>query len=102
LSTGLVLGTFLGAIGMTRILVWQGIWHTYGAHYPLVALTVAGSLVGVVLFGSLAGSMLPFVLRGCGLDPASASAPFVATLVDVTGLVIYFTVASVIMRGTLL
>jgi magnesium transporter len=102
LSTGLVLGAFLGAIGMTRILVWQGIWHTYGAHYPLVALTVAGSLVGVVLFGSLAGSMLPFVLRGCGLDPASASAPFVATLVDVTGLVIYFTVASVIMRGTLL
>jgi magnesium transporter len=72
LSTGLVLGAFLGAIGMTRILVWQGIWHTYGAHYPLVALTVAGSLVGVVLFGSLAGSMLPFVLRGCGLDPASA------------------------------
>jgi magnesium transporter len=102
LSTGLVLGTFLGAIGMTRILLWQGIWHTYGAHYPLVALTVAGSLIGVVLFGSLAGSMLPFVLRGCGLDPASASAPFVATLVDVTGLVIYFTVASVIMRGTLL
>jgi len=67
-----------------------------------VAFTVAGSLVGVVLFGTLAGSMLPFILRRLGLDPASASAPFVATLVDVTGLVIYFTVASVIMRGTLL
>jgi magnesium transporter len=67
-----------------------------------VAMTVACSLVGVVLFGTLAGSMLPFILRRAGLDPASASAPFVATLVDVTGLVIYFTVASIIMRGTLL
>jgi magnesium transporter len=100
--TGLVLGSFLAAIGLTRILVWQGVWHPYGEHYALVALTVACSLVGVVLFGTLAGSMLPFVLRGVGLDPASASAPFVATLVDVTGLVIYFTVASLIMRGTLL
>jgi len=102
LSTGCVLGSFLAAIGLTRILVWQGVWHTYGAHYMLVGLTVACSLVGVVLFGTLAGSMLPFILRRAGLDPASASAPFVATLVDVTGLVIYFTVASVIMRGTLL
>jgi magnesium transporter len=101
-STGLVLGVFLAAIGLTRILVWQGIWHAYGPHYLLVGFTVAGSLVGVVLFGTLAGSMLPFILRRLGLDPASASAPFVATLVDVTGLVIYFTVASVIMRGTLL
>jgi magnesium transporter len=101
-GTGLVLGTFLAAIGLVRILVWQGIWRSYGAHYFLVAFTVAGSLVGVVLFGTLAGSMLPFILRRFGLDPASASAPFVATLVDVTGLVIYFTVASVIMRGTLL
>jgi len=102
LSTGLVLGTFLAGIGLTRILVWQGVWHTYGVHYMLVALTVACSLIGVVLFGTLAGSMLPFILRRAGLDPASASAPFVATLVDVTGLVIYFTVASIIMRGTLL
>jgi magnesium transporter len=101
-STGLVLGMFLASIGLTRILVWQGIWHPYGAHYLLVGFTVAGSLVGVVLFGTVAGSMLPFILRRLGLDPASASAPFVATLVDVTGLVIYFTVASVIMRGTLL
>jgi magnesium transporter len=102
ISTGFVLGTFLATIGLARILLWQGIWHTYGPHYMLVALTVAGSLIGVVLFGSLAGSMLPFILRGFRLDPASASAPFVATLVDVTGLVIYFTVASLIMRGTLL
>ncbi len=102
LSTGLVLGSFLAAIGLSRILLWQAIWKPYGAHYMLVAMTVACSLVGVVLFGTLAGSMLPFILRRFGLDPASASAPFVATLVDVTGLVIYFTVASIIMRGTLL
>jgi magnesium transporter len=101
-STGLVLGSVLAAIGASRILTWQAIWKPYGPHYAIVAATVATSLVGVVLFGTLAGSMLPFVLRGLGLDPASASAPFVATLVDVTGLVIYFTVASVIMRGTLL
>ncbi len=102
LSTGLVLGTVLALIGMTRILVWQAIWKTYGQHFFVVGLTVACSLVGVVLFGPVAGLMLPFVLRRLGLDPASASAPFVATLVDVTGLVIYFSVASVIMRGTLL
>jgi magnesium transporter len=101
-STGFVLGSFLALIGLTRILLWQSIWNTYGPHYLLVALTVAFSLIGVVLFGTLAGSMLPFILRRSGLDPASASAPFVATLVDVTGLVIYFTVASVVMRGTLL
>ena len=102
ISTGCVLGSFLALIGLTRILVWQGVWKTYGPHYILVALTVAFSLVGVVLFGTLAGSMLPFILRRSGLDPASASAPFVATLVDVTGLVIYFTVASIVMKGTLL
>jgi magnesium transporter len=87
---------------MTRIVVWQAFWKTYGEHYVFVGLTVACSLIGVVLFGTIAGSMLPFVLRRMGLDPASASAPFVATLVDVTGLVIYFTIASVILRGTLL
>jgi magnesium transporter len=101
-STGLVLGSFLAGIGLMRILLWQSVWKTYGEHYILVAMTVACSLLGVVMFGTLAGSMLPFILRRAGLDPASASAPFVATLVDVTGLVIYFTVASVIMRGTLL
>jgi magnesium transporter len=102
LSTGFVLGCVLALIGMTRILLWQAIWKTYGPHYAIVALTVGLSLVGVVLFGAVAGSMLPFLLRWLRLDPASASAPFVATLVDVTGLVIYFSVASVVMRGVLL
>ncbi len=102
LPTGLVLGGILAVIGFGRILLWQGIWHTYGEHYFLVALTVAFSLVGVVLFGTLAGSMLPFILRMARLDPASASAPFVATLVDVSGLVIYFTVARVLLSSTLL
>jgi len=101
-STGLALGCVLAAIGMTRILVWQAVWKSYGPHYEMVAVTVGISLVGVVLFGTIAGSMLPFVLRGFNMDPASASAPFVATLVDVTGLVIYFSVASVIMSGALL
>jgi|RhiMethySRZTD1v2_1073278.scaffolds.fasta_scaffold120308_2 magnesium transporter len=106
-AAGLTLGCMLGSIGMTRILVWQGVASAtgkelYGQHYLLVAATVGASLVGVVLFGTIAGSMLPFALRRLGLDPASASAPFVATLVDVTGLIIYFTVASIILRGTLL
>jgi magnesium transporter len=101
-ASGLALGAVLGTIGLSRILIWQAISKPYGAHYLLVALTVAFSLVGVVLFGTIAGSMLPFLLRRVGLDPASASAPFVATLVDVTGLIIYFTIASFIMRGTLL
>jgi len=100
--TGIALGAILGIVGMTRILIWQTIWHTYGEHYLLIATTIAFSLLGVVTFGTLAGSMLPFILRKCGLDPASASAPFVATLVDVTGLVIYFTVAKIILTGTLL
>ena len=103
LPSGLCLGAFLGVIGVCRILLWQELgWYDYGAHYRLVALTVGVALVGVVTFGSLVGSMLPFVLRRLGFDPASASAPFVATLVDVTGLVIYFSVGLVILRGTLL
>jgi magnesium transporter len=102
LSAGLALGSILGAIGLARILVWQALFHTYGDHPYLVGFTVAASLIGVVTFGTLAGSLLPFILRRLGFDPASASAPFVATLVDVTGLIIYFTTASVIMRGTLL
>ncbi|WP_031499890.1 magnesium transporter [Bryobacter aggregatus] len=102
IGAGLALGTTLALIGLVRILVWQAIWHSYGEHSVAVAFTVAVSLVGVVLFGTIAGSMLPFLLRRAGLDPASASAPFVATLVDVTGLVIYFSVASVILRGRLL
>jgi magnesium transporter len=100
---GLALGAILGSIGLLRILLWQHLgWYDYGSHYLLVASTVAVALVGVVLFGSLSGSMLPFVLRSIGFDPASASAPFVATLVDVTGLVIYFSVGLIILRGTLL
>jgi len=102
IRSGLVLGTVLASIGFARILVWQAVGGTYGEHYLLVAATVALSLVGVVLFGTVAGSMLPFLLRRAGVDPASASAPFVATLVDVTGLVIYFTVASLILRGSML
>jgi magnesium transporter len=102
ITAGIALGAILGIVGMTRILIWQSIWHTYGEHYLLIAITIAFSLLGVVTFGTLAGSMLPFILRRCGLDPASASAPFVATLVDVTGLIIYFTVAKIILTGTLL
>jgi magnesium transporter len=100
--TGLGLGAILAAIGLLRILLWQGLFDTYGEHYFLLALTVAFSLIGVVLWGAVAGSILPFILRALGFDPASASAPFVATLVDVTGLVIYFSIAAVVLRGTLL
>jgi magnesium transporter len=100
--TGLGLGSILAAIGLARILLWQGLFSAYGVHYFLVALTVALSLIGVVLWGSIVGSILPFILRRLGFDPASASAPFVATLVDVTGLVIYFTVASMVLSGSLL
>ena len=103
LRSGLTLGAWLGFIGFVRITVWQVVgWAHYTDHYLLVALTIWVSLIGVVTFGSLAGSMLPFVLRRLGFDPATSSAPFVATLVDVTGLVIYFTVALLILRGTLL
>jgi magnesium transporter len=102
LAAGLTLGTILGVIGISRIFLWHTLRGTYGPHYGVVALTIGCSLIGVVMFGTTAGSMLPFILRRCGLDPASASAPFVATLVDVTGLIIYFSVASVILRGILL
>src|SRR6185312_2941811 len=103
LPTGIVLGAILGVIGFGRIMLWQTLgFFDYGPHHMLVALTVGVALIGIVAFGSLAGSMLPFVLRRLGFDPASASAPFVATLVDVTGLVIYFSVAWMILRGTLL
>ncbi|MBM4244286.1 MAG: magnesium transporter [Deltaproteobacteria bacterium] len=102
LASGLVLGGILSAIAVLRFVVWQLAFDAYGEHWGPIAITVAGSLVGVVTFGTLAGSMLPFVLRRLGLDPASASAPFVATLVDVTGVLIYFSLASVLLRGTLL
>ena len=103
LPTGIMLGSILGVIGIARIALWQvfGLYD-YGPHWMLVATTVGVALVGIVTFGSMAGSMLPFVLRAVGFDPAVASAPFVATLVDVTGLVIYFGVAALILHGTLL
>jgi magnesium transporter len=103
LYSGVALGGGLGAIGFARIVLWQKLGvNAYGPHYLLVAATVWLSLVGVVTFGTLCGSMLPFLMRRLGLDPATSSAPFVATLVDVTGLVIYFRLAGLILRGTLL
>jgi magnesium transporter len=103
LPSGLALGLILGAVGVGRILLWQEMgWYDYGEHGRLIALTVGLALIGVVTFGSVIGSMLPFALKRLGFDPASASAPFVATLVDVTGIVIYFTVATLVLRGTVL
>ncbi|WP_313615303.1 magnesium transporter [Agrobacterium sp.] len=103
LPTGLMLGTILGAIGFMRLTLWQKAgFYDYGEHWLLVGFTVFAALVGIVTFGSICGSMLPFILQKLRLDPASASAPFVATLVDVTGLVIYFSVALLILSGTLL
>jgi magnesium transporter len=100
--SGLLLGGILGVIGFFRIAAWSMFSNIYGDHWVLVGLTVGFSLVGVVIFGTLAGSMLPFVLKRFGLDPAVSSAPFVATLVDVTGLIIYFTMATLILTGTIL
>ncbi len=103
LPTGLVLGAILGLIGFVRIVVWQEMnIFDYGPHFFLLAIAVGFALVGIVAFGSFVGSMLPFLLKRIGFDPASASAPFVATLVDVTGLVIYFSVAFLVLHGTLL
>ena len=102
IGSGLALGVILGSIGFGRIAVWSAFSNIYGPHWPLVALTVALALVGIVLWGTLAGSMLPMLLRRLGFDPATSSAPFVATLVDVTGLIIYFSVAILVLRGTLL
>ncbi len=99
---GLALGSILGSIGFLRIAVWSIFSPIYGPHWILVGFTVAFSLIGVVLWGTLSGSMLPIILKKLGADPASSSAPFVATLVDVTGLIIYFMVASLLLSGTLL
>lgn len=101
-STGLCLGLILGAIALLRIFFWPWAEQMYGEHYRYVALTVAASIIGVVLWGTITGSMLPFILRRFKLDPASASAPAVATIVDVTGLIIYFTAATLILKGILL
>jgi magnesium transporter len=100
--SGLMLGIVLGCIGFLRIAVWSAFSNIYGVHWILVAMTVGCSLVGVVVWGTFSGSMLPFFLRRMGFDPAASSAPFVATLVDVTGLIIYFSFAAMILRGTLL
>ncbi|HEY8461270.1 MAG TPA: magnesium transporter [Blastocatellia bacterium] len=100
--SGLALGSILGGIGFLRIAIWAAFSDIYGPHWMPIALTVSIALVGIVMWGTLAGSMLPLVLQRLGFDPASSSAPLVATLVDVTGLVIYFSVAAVILRGTLL
>jgi magnesium transporter len=103
LVSGFSLGLILGCIGFVRIALWQYLHiFDYGTYHWLIALTVGSALIGVVLWGTISGAMLPFLLRRCGLDPATSSAPFVATLVDVTGLLIYFNVALVILRGTLL
>ena len=102
LGTSLVLGLLLGAIGLLRVVLWPTREVLFGEHFVLIGWTVAVSLVWIVMWGSIAGSMLPFVLRRLGFDPASASAPFVATVVDVTGLVIYFSVATQILTGTVL
>ncbi|MEY2521335.1 MAG: magnesium transporter [Verrucomicrobiota bacterium] len=100
--SGFLLGCILGTIGFLRVAIWSQFSNIYGPHWPLVAMTVGFALVGVVLWGSLSGSMLPFILRRVGADPATSSAPFVATLVDVTGLIIYFSIALLIMRGAML
>lgn len=100
---GLVLGLLLGGVGVLRILVWQWMgFYSFGTHYEALAVTIGATVVGVVLFGTLTGAMLPFVLRRVGFDPASASAPLVATLVDVTGVVLYFSIALLLLRGTIL
>lgn len=100
--TGFVLGAILAVIGFLRISVWQAVSDVYGIHWFLVGITVSVSLIGVVLWGTLSGSMLPFILKKLGADPATSSAPLVATMVDVVGLIIYFLVAIFILRGTLL
>lgn len=103
LSTGLALGCVLALLGLARVLLWQQLgFKDYGPYYLLIACTISGSLIGVVLWGSLVGAMLPFAMRRLGFDPATCSAPFVATLVDVTGIVIYFNAAYFILRGTIL
>jgi len=100
--SGLLLGFILGTIGFLRIALWSAFSNLYGEHWILVGPTVSCSLLGIVLWGTITGSMLPFILKRLGMDPATSSAPFVATLVDVTGLIIYFSVALVILHGTLL
>ena len=100
--SGIFLGTILGVIGFFRVTIWSLFSNIYGEHWLLVAITIGLSLVGVVLWGTLCGALLPLILRRAGVDPATSSAPFVATIVDVTGLIIYFLIAINILKGTLL
>jgi len=101
--SGLTLGLVLGGIGFLRITAWENLhWYEYGPHWFLVAVTIFFSLIGIVMWGTLSGSMIPMILKRFKLDPAASSAPFVATLVDVTGLVIYFSIAAIVLRGSLL
>jgi len=101
--SGLTLGLILGTIGFIRISLWQNLhWYNYGIHWLLIAITIFFSLIGIVMWGTLSGSMIPMVLKKIKLDPATSSAPLVATLVDVTGLIIYFNIAAAILKGTLL
>ncbi len=102
LASGILLGSVLGLIGFLRVIGWNMVFHSYGDHTIPIALTIGFSLLGVVLWGTLSGSMLPIVLKRLGADPATSSAPFVATLVDVTGLIIYFSTAYIFLRGILL
>jgi magnesium transporter len=102
-GAGVILGLLLGVVGIARVLIWQWLGlYPFGEHYVLLATTIGATVVGVVLFGTLTGAMLPFLLRRAGFDSASASAPLVATLVDVTGVVLYFSIAILLLRGTLL
>lgn len=100
--SGVFLGTILGIIGFLRVAIWSQFSQLYGPHWFLIGITVGFSLLGIVLWGTLTGSMLPFILRKLGADPATSSAPFVATLVDVTGIIIYFSIAWIVLQGTLL
>jgi magnesium transporter len=101
--SGLFLGAILGSIGFIRVATWQQLgWYNYGEHWLLVATTIFFSLIGIIMWGTLSGSMIPMILKKCRLDPATSSAPFVATLVDVTGLVIYFTIAAIILGGKMI
>ena len=102
LPVGATLGVILGLVGFLRIALWSMFSNIYGEHWALVGATIGVSLVGIVMWGSLMGSMLPLIIKKLGFDPATSSAPFIATLSDVTGIVIYFLVALLILRGTLL
>jgi len=101
--SGLCLGVILGTIGFLRIAAWQQLhWYNYGQYWVSIAITIFFSLIGIIMWGTLSGSMIPIILKKCKLDPATSSAPFVATLVDVTGLVIYFSIAAILLKGKLL